>query len=159
MEYIEAPNVYVGNAITVFLAGGIGNCPDWQADATLMFRDTELAVLNPRRKEFNNPWNRKNSEEQITWEFDALKHADIVLFWFARGGSPQPIALFELGVHASDRGKRTIVGVDREYPRLDDIEIQLGLMRGPNFPIYTSLAATCDAVEQEAARIARARSY
>jgi hypothetical protein len=159
MLYVEAPEPtdFDDDAVTVFLAGGIGNCPDWQADMVSLFEDTSLVLLNPRRKEFEVPWTRQASEEQINWEFEALKRADIVLFWFAEGGSVQPIALYELGSHARDRGKRIVVGTHPDYARRDDIEIQVRLLRGKDFPIYNSLVAVADAVEFEAERIQRAR--
>ena len=37
-------------SVDLFLAGGITNCPDWQADAIKMLDDgSDIVVANPRR--------------------------------------------------------------------------------------------------------------
>ncbi|MGW2255544.1 nucleoside 2-deoxyribosyltransferase domain-containing protein [Kitasatospora sp. NPDC001660] len=65
--------------------------------------------------------------DQIAWEYRHLHRAAVVLFRFPRSvGSVQPIALYELGMHAG-RGVPIAVGVDRSYARRRDVEIQLGL--------------------------------
>jgi len=153
MQYVEAPETYNGNAIKVFLAGGIGNCPDWQQEAVGMLAHTELAVFNPRRATFPTPWDRENSRQQIEWEFEALLEAEIILFWFPAGQSMQPIALFELGSHLRSKYARLAIGVEPGYPRLDDIEIQVGLIKGDQYPIFHTLEETCGAVELLASRI------
>lgn len=161
MKYIEAPATHrPDRSVSVFLAGGIGNCPDWQQLAVQMFAHLdEVTVLNPRRASFPKPWTYDSSVEQITWEYHALAMADIVLFWFPGGESVTPIALYELGSHARDFGKRLAVGVDPGYPRTDDVHIQLGLLRGPYFPIHYTLDQTCADVEHQISGIQRARGY
>lgn len=150
MKYFEAPQDYTRDqGFKVFLAGGIGNCPDWQATARAMFSDTDITVLNPRRPSFRTPWTREDSREQITWEFKALEAADVVLFWFPASASAQPIALYELGSWARQKTKPIVVGRAPGYLRADDIDIQLELLR-PELAVYTSLGAVCDAVEQYA---------
>jgi nucleoside 2-deoxyribosyltransferase-like protein len=140
MEYFEAPQVIRTDKPSVFLAGGIGNCPDWQATATEMFADLDVAVLNPRRPSFPTPWTREQSEVQIRWEFYAISAANVVLFWFPAAPSMQPIALFELGSHLRS-GKRICVGRDPGYLRADDIDIQVDLVI-PGFTVHDSLEAT-----------------
>jgi hypothetical protein len=52
MIYIEAPNSYQpasGDGPSVFLAGGITGCPDWQRDARALLDAAPVVVLNPRR--------------------------------------------------------------------------------------------------------------
>jgi hypothetical protein len=120
----------------LFLAGGISNCPDWQADAAAMLNDQdELTVVNPRRAAFSED----TAVEQITWEHTQLHRADVILFWFT-SGSLQPIALYELGVHAT-RGVPLAVGADPDYPRHLDIEVQLSLAR-PGLAVHRTLAET-----------------
>jgi hypothetical protein len=120
----------------LFLAGGISNCPDWQADAAAMLNDQdELTVVNPRRAAFSED----TAVEQITWEHTQLHRADVILFWFT-SGSLQPIALYELGVHAT-RGVPLAVGADPDYPRRLDIEVQLSLAR-PGLAVHRTLAET-----------------
>ncbi|WP_443041424.1 nucleoside 2-deoxyribosyltransferase domain-containing protein [Streptomyces sp. B21-083] len=44
------------------------------------------------------------AREQTAWEYEHLRIADVILFWF-RAEAVQPIALYELGAHAA-RGTR-----------------------------------------------------
>lgn len=182
MQYVEAPyfDFWESDAIKVFLAGGITDCPDWQAEAVRLFDaydgepeagrlpasweriqlahlgpsdtvelggfarpvSTELMVLSPRRANFpiHDP---AAAAEQIEWEYQALRAADVVLFWFPKSTSAQPIALFELGAHSANPVKRIVVGADPAYSRRQDVEIQLRLVRGPRFPVHSDLATTC----------------
>lgn len=126
MEYFEAPRYWdrLPGQFGVFLAGGITGCPDWQSGMTKALRETNYAVLNPRRKDFpiNDP---SAAYEQIEWEHVHLKRADVVSFWFCKE-SIQPIALFELGAWSMN-GKPILVGVEPGYPREIDVRIQLRL--------------------------------
>lgn len=123
---IEAPNeVYSlqnNENVKLFLAGGITNCPDWQSVMIEKLKNIPgLTIYNPRRKDF--PIGDPNaSEAQITWEYNHLRDADIVLFWFSRG-SLNPIVLFELGKMIG-LNKKIIIGIDPEYERKRDVEIQ-----------------------------------
>jgi len=55
MKYIECAAVYRHNSEekSLFLAGGITNYPQWQPIMVGLLRDTNLAVLNPRRRHFD----------------------------------------------------------------------------------------------------------
>ncbi len=130
MQYIEAPEDKKAKFKSVFLAGGITNCPNWQMEIIEKLKDEEITVFNPRRKDFS-----KDNKEQIEWEYKKLREADLISFWFSRG-SLNPIALFELG-SAMER-KELIIGIDREYPRREDVEIQVFLRR-PEIEIVYSL--------------------
>ncbi len=139
-EYVEAPTEYAGGRPAVFLAGGITDCPDWQAIAREYFADLSVAILNPRRANF--PIHDPNAAHaQVDWEFRHLRRADVVLFWFPASPSPQPIALYELGAHAAG-GKPIAVGVEPGYLRSTDVVLQLGHVR-PAVPVFSSLARTC----------------
>ena len=140
VRYVQAPQPYDGPGPVVFLAGGISDCPDWQAQAAAMLHDTPgLTVLDPRRAAFDLA-DPDAATEQIIWEYTHLRRADVVLFWFAPGGSVQPITLYELGVHVT-RGATLAVGADPGYPRRHDVEVQLGLAR-PGLVVHDTLAAT-----------------
>lgn len=147
MEYIEAPHTYTGHLPKIFLAGGIGQCSDWQAKVVAALAYEDVALLNPRRASFDNPWTTANSREQITWEFNALQQADLILFWFDGGPSAQPIALFELGVYGTrgSQDKPVIIGRDPDYLRADDITIQIGLY-APGRRIHDTLDSVCQKV-------------
>ena len=145
MRYVQAPQPYTGPGPLLFLAGGISDCPDWQAEAVAMLRDTPgLTVLDPRRAVFDLA-DPAAATEQITWEHTHLHRADVVLFWFAAGGSVQPITLYELGVHVT-RGVPLAVGADPGYPRRLDVQIQLALAR-PGLTVHDTLADTVAAAK------------
>ena len=82
------------------------------------------------------------AEEQITWEHQALRAADINVFWFCKE-TDQPIVLFELGATMErlwnheddeaadwDKGLHLVVGVEAGYSRIQDVEIQTKLALG-----------------------------
>lgn len=145
-EYVEALAPYTGARRSVFLAGGITDCPDWQAEAVAGLADLPIAILNPRRATFpiHDPG---ASAAQIAWEFEHLRRADAVLFWFPAGGAAvQPIALYELGAHAAT-GKPMVVGADPGYPRSTDVVLQMGHVR-PDLRVYASLMETIAAMRR-----------
>ena len=119
---------------TIFLAGGISNCWDWQKPvAEFLSEYTNLVIFNPRR----NGWNMENSDEesrkQILWEHKFLQQSKTILFWFPEE-TLCPITLFELGKYlVSD--KRLIVGTHPNYQRRLDVIVQSQLVR-PDIKIY-----------------------
>lgn len=79
---------------------------------------------------------------QIAWEFEHLRRADVVLFWFPDSGPVvQPIVLYELGAHAA-AGKPIAVGCDPSYVRRADVVLQLGHAR-PEVTVRDTLGAAC----------------
>lgn len=148
---IEAPNevysIQNNRNKKLFLAGGITNCPDWQAAIIpLLSSIPELTVYNPRRKNF--PIHDPNAaEEQITWEYNKLKEADIILFWFSRG-SLNPIVLYELGRWGNSSDKPIVIGLDEEYERKQDVIVQTMLSRGVDTPFVHTLDDAVDAIKE-----------
>jgi hypothetical protein len=125
----------IQDELSLFLAGGISGCPDWQREVAQHLAHTDLVILNPRRANF--PMDSPDAAvEQIKWEFDHLLKATLILFWF-----PQetlcPITLFEYGKWLS-RHKPLFVGCHPEYKRLIDVQTQTRLER-PLQTIHTSL--------------------
>ncbi len=136
MIYIEAPNYEFDPAKkSVFLAGGITDCPDWQTDIVKQLQDQDIVVFNPRRANF--PIDDPNAAfEQIKWEHEMLRQADIIIFWFCHE-TMCPIVLYELGAH-SMTDKPIIIGIDNDYSRKQDVEIQTQLVR-PDIKIVYKL--------------------
>lgn len=143
MQYIECPNLEAPKHPSVFLAGGITDCPDWQSDIVKLIKDIDdndlisldkrekrlqhsITIFNPRRKQFpiDDP---KSASEQIYWEYLMLIDADFISFWFPRE-TLCPIVLFELGNWLSSR-KPIVIGIDPDYKRKLDVEIQTKLAR------------------------------
>jgi hypothetical protein len=144
MQYIEAPSHEKAKFKSVFLGGGITNCPDWQSYVVNKLKDEKITIFNPHRKNFpiNDP---DASERQIRWEYQKLRNAYINSFWFPEE-SLCPIALFELG-GALERNKPIAVGTDPAYLRRIDIEIQVALRR-PEIKIRYSLDGLVDEIKE-----------
>lgn len=146
MRYVEAPECYAvgGEKVTVFLAGGITGCPDWQATIVSLLSDTDLVLFNPRQANFpiHDPI---AADEQIQWEHDHLHRADRILFWLpAENQAGCPIALFELGywLHSD---KPLEIGVEPGYVREQDVRIQTALAR-PLLSIVSTLEDLAEAI-------------
>ena len=147
MQYIEAVANYGGRVYgkSLFLAGGITNCPNWQADMVEMLKDTDLTLLNPRRADF--PIHDPNAAQaQIKWEHDALRDVHAISFYFPKE-TICPIVLYELGAW-SMTNKPIFVGMHPEYQRRQDVEIQTQLAR-PEVEIVYSLEALTEQVKEK----------
>src|SRR5581483_5244362 len=141
MREIVAPLEWMGSERSLFLAGGISGCPDWQAHMTALLASLDLVLLNPRR--MNYPWNDPAAaEEQIAWEHRHLRRATGVLFWFP-SETLCPIALYELGAWSMTEIP-LFVGAHPGYPRRIDVLIQTRLVR----PEVTVVATLEDLAEQ-----------
>jgi len=135
MKYIECPEEYEGNGKSLFLAGGISNCSNWQSELVKMLDKEDMILINPRRKNFS-VGDRKMEMDQIKWEHDHLIKSSAISFWFAQE-TLCPITLYELGKASSGR-KKIFIGVHPEYARKRDVEIQTGLIR-PEINVVYSL--------------------
>lgn len=152
MFYIESPDErgrrFSGKK-SVFMAGGITDCPDWQREMRDHLINTDIVLYNPRRANFpiDDP---DAAEAQIAWEHKHLHEADAVMFWFPCE-TMCPIVLFELGAWshhqtvASEhnriykyRHKPIFVGAHPEYERRQDVVIQMKL-QCPDVVVVESL--------------------
>ena len=127
MKYVEALdewNRYITGENSIFLAGGITSCPDWQQEMVKLLSETDFTLLNPRQKNFpiGEP---EAAREQISWEYRHLREAYSILFWFPEE-TLCPIVLFELGYWLA-RDKPLFIGVHPNYARRQDVEIQTDL--------------------------------
>lgn len=112
---------------SLFLAGGITGCPDWQADLVKLLDGVDATIFNPRRPDF--PMGDKEAGRiQVEWEFQHLRRADFISFWFCEE-TIQPIALFELGAWSMVQSSKLFVGTHPNYERRFDIVTQLKLVR------------------------------
>lgn len=155
MRIITAPEKYnkSDNDVTVFLAGGITNCRNWQKEIisrieknTHYFCDS-LIVFNPRRENF--PIDDKSAAfQQIEWEYEMLENCDIFSMYFCSGESDQPICMYELGRNIlrmqmrfpSDWQDRIIVSVEDGYRRKQDVLIQTSLSTGNKVFVNTQIS-------------------
>ena len=139
MIYIECPNKMTEESQqqpSLFMAGGITGCGDWQSEMAEKLKYENVTLLNPRRKNFdvNDP---KMEQDQIKWEYDYLSICDAVSFWFTPD-TLQPITLFELGTFCPSEPEANqdfnvyrwvFVGVHPDYKKIKDVKIQIGLRR------------------------------
>lgn len=144
MKYIESPTRLMPSGTkSLFFAGGIAGCPDWQQDMRQRLDRVDLVLLNPRRANF--PIGDPNAaRDQIGWEFSHLRKADGVLFWFC-AETLNPIVLYELGAW-SMTDKPLFVGTHPDYKRIQDVEIQTGFSR-PDVEVVLSLEALARKIE------------
>ncbi len=153
MIHIQCPDKYPTphcQEVRLFLGGAIamGKAPLWQNDFVQMMSGVEGCVFNPRRKDydFNDP---TLPRKQIQWEHDHWMIATHRLFWFAKE-SICPITLLELGrwMQIDQGSDETIgtqldhlfVGMDPEYEKRVDVEIQLELEHRQDVTIVYTLA-------------------
>ena len=135
--YLEAPNkpnptqqVQLCTK-SIFLAGGITGCYDWQAIAAKRLAVIkDLLVINPRR---------------TNWDIND-QAARQLLFWFSNE-TVQPITLYELGRELGKRQETLtegypyapiFIGVDTRYSRAFDVREQLKYI-ARDIPIYHDL--------------------
>lgn len=146
MYYLEAPNscpakIRKSKDARIFLAGGISGTPNWQREMANELSPLDIIVYNPRRE--NYPSDPRAVKQQVLWEFDHLRDADIISYWFPRE-SICPIVLYELGAW-SMTDKPIFIGVHPDYPRRQDVEIQTSLSR-PDVKIVYSLDDLVDQI-------------
>jgi hypothetical protein len=146
-QYIEAiDEAVIANPQSIFLAGGITGCGDWQKKAAKELKSFEhLTVINPRREDFDVS-KKEESVKQIAWEYKRLRQVNQILFWFTES-TLQPITLYELGATLERNaqffskpsgGQRIFIGADMDYERLFDVHIQAKMKSYP-FDIPDSL--------------------
>lgn len=134
MIVITAPHLYIPkhDDITIFLAGGITGCRDWQKETIehlLKFvgrDDTQVVVYNPRQENFDIN-NQNSTIDQITWEYHYLNKADIFSMYFAGGDQIQPICMYELGRYIKPYGEGQVISTEKDYVRKMDVAIQVSL--------------------------------
>ena len=132
---ITSPEYYmIGNVPTMFLAGGITDCHDWQTEMVDMLANVDIVLFNPRRADF--PIGDQNAAiDQITWEYKHLQRADMILFWFPCE-TLCPIVLYELG-WAHNIKRKIYIGTHPDYKRAHDVEIQMHLARPEIVIVHT----------------------
>lgn len=135
MKLITKPEVYSGDETSLFIAGGIRNCPNWQIDVIKGLTRTDLVLLNPRREDFVDE-RHIHDPDQIAWERQHLIKATAIMFWFPHE-TLCPSTLFELGywLHSD---KPLFVGIHLDYQRCFEVSVQTKLAR-PEIHVTYSL--------------------
>ncbi|MFD2428312.1 nucleoside 2-deoxyribosyltransferase domain-containing protein [Sphingobium scionense] len=110
----------------LFLGGSIdmGKATDWQRDMIAALADERVAILNPRRADWNPAWkpeaNDPHFRQQVEWELAALDSADIIILYLAPG-TQSPVSLLEMGLHA--RGGKLVVLCPEGFWRKGNVDI------------------------------------
>ena len=147
MKLITAPKYIVAGCYryeSLFIGGGITNCPDWQKEIIKYFEDTDLCLFNPRRENFDLS-DKNASDIQIEWEHYYLSFCDMILFWFPEE-TMCPITLYELGKYTSTN-KKVFVGCHPNYPRKFDVVKQLSLSR-PDIEVVFDIESLANQVKK-----------
>jgi hypothetical protein len=103
---------------SVFIAGGISGCRDWQSVVVERLKDRNVTLINPRREDYSD--SPEVAKEQIIWEHTYLGAATHVLFWFCEE-TLCPITLFELGAVLTKGEQEIFIGMDSGYKRKLDV--------------------------------------
>ena len=122
----EDPLPYLLSRPSVFLAGGVQNCEEWQTQLTDLIDTSLYDVVNPRGQ---NSRLEVNPREHMLWEHRALDQSDSAIFWFPKG-TVCATALLELGrmlERASRHSVRLVIGWHPKYSRAVDIETLIAI--------------------------------
>lgn len=133
-QIITAPHFEIPKFTSVFLAGGITNCKEWQKAVIKELEFDDVTLFNPRQEHFDIS-DKNASYKQILWEFERLSKMDVFSMYFCNDNSDQPICMYELGRNIvriqnrfpSDWEKRIIISVEDGYRRATDVLIQTEL--------------------------------
>ena len=130
MQVIKPPTgIAKARGFKIFLAGSIemGKAEDWQTKLTKHIESLdkeEITIYNPRRDDWDSPWEQKISNdqfyEQVRWELQALDDADLIVMYLDPN-TQSPISLLELGLHAES--KKLVVCCPERFYRKGNVEI------------------------------------
>lgn len=123
---INAPQPYVLNKFSVFLAGSIenGNAERWQDRVIGALKNEQIALINPRRWKWDDTWKQSIDnpmfKDQVEWELDGLEKADLIVMYFDPS-TKSPISLLELGLFANS--KKIVVCCPNGFWRKGNVDI------------------------------------
>lgn len=130
MIEIKAPRRYETVYLTgkdIFLAGSIemGKAELWQDKVCQELKDYRVNIYNPRRDDWDSSWIQSilNPQfyEQVTWELDHIRLADLVIFYFDPK-TTSPVTMLELGIVLGQK-KRAIVCCPDGFYRKGNIDV------------------------------------
>lgn len=133
MKVFKAPHRDETKApIKIFLAGSIemGVAEDWQTRVTNELKKYDVVLYNPRRDDWDSSWKQDPTKgtdfhEQVEWEWDHIKEADLVLFYFDEK-TKSPITLLELG-YALGIKKDILVFCPQKFFRYGNVAMVMGM--------------------------------
>ena len=99
---------------SIFLAGSTSNVDlgDWREELSASLSDLPVTIFNPHRLDWGSSWYEdidcKPFREQVEWEIEKQRQADIVVVFF-QPATQAPISLLELGINIKSPGKAIVV--------------------------------------------------
>ncbi len=111
---------------SLFLAGSIemGRAEPWQAEVERALSDEDIAILNPRRDQWDAGWEQSihnpSFREQVEWELSGQELATVITMYFAPA-TRSPITLLELGLFA--RSGKLVVCCPAGFWRRGNVEV------------------------------------
>lgn len=106
---------------SVILYGSIEPNPTtgWQTSVAKSLSDLPIDIINPRCDAWDSTWKEDVSDirfkEQVEWEMDHAKLADVIAFYF-KPGTLTPVTLLELGMYAGS-GRAVVCCPEGFYKR------------------------------------------
>lgn len=175
MLIVTAPMMYDAriNHTTIFLAGGINKCWEWQQacldeierlSKEKKVNTDNMIIYNPRRPYFKTDAKPRDIYEQVQWEYHYLESCDVFSMYFCESESTQPICMYELGRNvvkkqqAKDSIDRVVVSAECNYSRYLDVAYQLYCAFGENDgeKVMTGMEDRDELVKDHAQRILEA---
>ncbi len=166
MKGIIIPNVYVEKIEVplIFLAGPIGNAPEWQDEATkiIFSKGEDVIVVNPRRyvasdlqkyliTNNNTPFPRQRAMERHYLDFASRKGA--IMFWLPGEEKHKcekvygAMTRYEIAQWSTrycfDNSLRITIGTDGKFSEFHTIAYDLKL-DAPQIKINQTLEETCN---------------
>ncbi|CAI6258071.1 unnamed protein product [Periconia digitata] len=113
---------------SVILYGAIESSPteNWATSLTKSLSHLAVTVINPRCDAWDSTWDEDINcapfKKQVDWEIDHADVADLIVFYF-KPGTPCPITLLELGMHAARFPQKCIVCCPKGFYKRGNVEI------------------------------------
>jgi len=147
-EPLHYRNKY-SDTLSLFLAGGIDRAPDWQKEAIAYLKSKEihydLDVFNPRRATPFSKEDYDSRKDQVSWEYNHLRTANVILFWFPEN-APCTTSLFELGYWINYSNK-VVVGMNPGHYKERSVKGQIDLLNNSacgNILVSSTLETTLE---------------
>jgi nucleoside 2-deoxyribosyltransferase len=143
IEQIDKPMLFMAGSIEM------GKAEEWQSRLAKELASFDIAILNPRRKDWDNSWKQSISnpkfKEQVEWELRGIELADLAVFYFDPD-TKSPITLFELGYRLAALSPHAIVCCPDNYWRKGNVEIYCNKI---NVPFYNDWDSFVNAIKSK----------
>ena len=109
---------------SVFLSGSVAG--DWRDKIIRRLQHLPITIFNPVRHDWDSTWVERKTDprfdEQVRWELDAQKRADIIVVYLAPS-IPSPISHLELGLGIGRQTGTVVVCCPDGFESKGNVEI------------------------------------